>query len=713
MVEAPAPVRRGLTHAPVRRAIGLLLVALSVLPLYRLLDPALTGTAGDHTLTQVRTAAALLWSGAALALIPFVLGLRLGADYPIERWLRALGRRISSPSTVAFASCLALLSTAAAVVFGLVVLEGRPNLIDAMAQLVHARYLAEGLGAGPTELAEFFTFPNTVLTGRGWLSQYPPGHIAALAVGIRLGVPWLVGPVLLGVALFFTTLVAERAVPERRLALRALLTLTALSPFLIAHAGAYMNHTSAAAFTALTVYLVLRARDGSVAWALAAGGVASLALATRPLSALVMIAAVGAVAWGLPAWRQRRFGRFVRLVGAAFAGALPVTALQLWHNAYWFGAPLRFGYIAAYGPSHELGFGQDPWGNRYGLIEAIGYTSSDLTLLSGALFETTLPLVAIVGLFLLFARRIGDGERVILAWALAPVAANFFYWHHGIFMGPRMLNEVALAWALLIGIALDHLLRRLPAAARIGGRSYAPRIAATLALVIVALVSLVYMTPRRLSSFGGEYLTSLRIAAPEPPAPALVFVHGPWMSRVGSRLAAAGMRLDSIETALRQNTTCAVHRYADARDTPGATLPDIDFEPRADRLPPSIEISPDNYIRFRPDERLSAACIAQIRADERGVLELAPFLWQGSPPGTGPGGVRYVRDLGPDRNRSMLRHEPERTPYVFASRAPDSAPTLLPYDEGMTLLWGTTATIATAAATAATAVHDASDFTDG
>lgn len=675
--------------AEARRLIGLLLIVFTLLPLYRLLDPAVTGTAGDHTLTHVDTAMALMWTGLLLALIPFVVVLLLGAGHPIETRLRALAARLERVRATRFALAVALLATIASAAFSLVVLEGKPNLIDAMAQLVHARYLASGMTAGPTELADFFVFPNTVLTPRGWVSQYPPGYVAMLALGMKLGVVWLVGPVLLGITLFFTALVGERLLPERRFVVRAALLLAALSPFLIAHAGAYMNHTAAAAFTALAIWCLLNARDGRAAWALAAGVAASIALATRPLSAFVMVAAVGVVAWGPIAWSDRRPARFARLVGLALLGTLPVTIGQLAHNAHFFGAPATFGYFAAYGPAHELGLGQDPWGNRYGWREAVGYTSSDLSLLSVALFETPLPLVAVIGLFLLLARRLSHGERVIAAWALAPVAANFFYWHHGVFMGPRMLNEAAPAWALLAAVAVDALLRRVPVEVRVAARAYAPRAALLVALVAIAVGSVAFMAPRRLLSYGGDYLRSLRVPPPEAPAPAVVFVHGPWMSRVGSRLVASGMRLDSLETALRQNSTCAVHRYADARAN-DATPPRIDLAPRADSLPPSMQISPANYIRFVPGEPLDAACVANIRADEHGVLELAPFLWQGAPPGatTSQGGVVYVRDLGPERNRAMLEATRGRTPWVFASATPAEPLRLMPYDEGMRMLWG-------------------------
>lgn len=678
---APAPGRHRRALLPgVRRAIGAALIVLVVVPAWRLLDDPATGLAGSATAGLMRDVSGLLWSGALLALAPFVLLLFVGARLPLDAWLRSAARRIESVPARTFALLLCTLGTAAAAAFALFVFDARPNLIDAMTQLAHARLLAEGRLAGPVELAEFHFLTNSVLTEQGWVSQYPPGHVALLALGMLAGAEWLVGPLALGVALASAALIGERALPHARVAVRVLLLLACASPFLLAHAGSYMSHTTAAAFGGLAVLGLLRARDGDARWAIAAGAAASVALAIRPLSALAIVAATALAAW-LPArdaaWALRR-------VGFAAAGALPLTLIHLWYNAHFFGSPFTLGYIAAFGPDHGLGFGFDPWGNAYGATQAVAYTSADLTALSLALFEVPLPVVVLVGVFLLLAPRLERGERVIAAWALAPVAANTLYWHHGLWMGPRMLNEVALAWVLLVALALAWLVRHAPESVNAGGVRR-PRAALLGALPVVAVASLVLLVPARIAA----WQRADRTPAPAPAAPALVFVHGPWVGRVGSRLSAAGLRSDSLETALRQNSTCTVARYADAREAGTATLPVLDFTPRAERALPRAEISPANFIRVATGEQMPVQCAAEIRADRLGVFELAPLLWQGAPPGSAHG-VLFARDLGPARNRTLIRRQAGRTPWLYAAVAPDSAARLMPYDEGMRLVWGST-----------------------
>ena len=76
-------------------------------------------------------------------------------------------------------------------------------------------------------------------------------------------------------------------------------------------------------------------------------------------------------AWGGKDATERWLGR--RLGGAAVGGAPFALALAAYNRAL-FGAPSRFGYEAAFGPAHGLGFHRDPWGNLYGLREAVAYT---------------------------------------------------------------------------------------------------------------------------------------------------------------------------------------------------------------------------------------------------------------------------------------------------------------------------------------------------
>lgn len=672
------------------RILGALLVTLVALPAYRLLLGREIGIMGDDVLLVADQDRALLLMGTPIVVVlGFIVARILGAER-IGAVTARLGRELAGISGTKFALTLGVIAALYSVAFSLWMLDAKPNLIDSMAQLLHARFVAAGHLAGPVDRwNEFWHIQNSLVTSRGWVSQYPPGHVLLLAVGFRLGAVWAVGPVLCGTAAFFTALAADRLLPHDRAVARAGAMLAAASPFFVAHAGAYMNHVSAAALGAAAIYAAVRARDeGGVRWPLLAGAATGAAFATRPLAAVVIAITVAAImASGASVGREWVRSR-LRSSFIAGAGALPFLLLLAAYNSWFFGGPLQFGYTAAWGPATGLGFHRDPWGNMYGPLEAAGFTSSDLTGLSLHLLGTPIPVVLVVGLFLLAAKRLTTGERLIALWALLPVAANALYWHHGMFMGPRMLNEAAPAWALLAAIAAVGLVRRVPV--RWEAREYSVRAGLAVAFALSAAVGVLYLGPDRLAQYGRAWMASSRIEVPTVSRPTLVFVHGGWTSRIAMRLAANGMRLDSLETALRLNPTCDVHRFASGYSgSSPAAVPErpVDFTLRPGELRPRIQISRGNFIRLNAGDRLPADCFREAASDTLGIVDIAPLVWQGDLPGSQRGGAMIVRDMGPVANARLIAAHPDRIPMMFMRRSDDAAPVLLPYATGVAILW--------------------------
>ena len=361
-----------------------------------------------------------------------------------------------------------------------------------------------------------------------------------------------------------------------------------------------------------------------------------------------------------------------------FAGGAPFVLALGVYNAHFFGSPMRFGYEAALGPAGALGFGVDPWGNDYGLLQALAYTSAELVALNLQLLESAVPAVLVVALFLVFAPRLSTGDRVLVALALAPLFTHALYWHHGLFMGPRMLNEYAPMWCLLFARAALALPALLPERQLVAG--YSPRAfsAATLAVGVLAMVAL---APMRLASYAAP-ASPARAALNTVRGSALVFVHGSWEDRIGMRLAAAGMRLDSVETLVRQNPTCVAQAYADARVS-NAPTPKADFERRAVDLPARRELAPGSLIRAG-DEPWSSACRAQAFSDRTGVIDPARLFLHAALPGE-KNGVIIARDLGPELNAALLRQYSDRPAYVM--RASANNVVVEPYAAALTQLW--------------------------
>ena len=634
-----------------RRVAGLALIALVAFPAFMVLDPAAPRGSLDDLMRRsglehwsytwgVTTG---LWTLLAVGAAVLVGTLAAGR---LSNALARVGRAIERPPTWSVAALMGLLGAGLTAAVALAVFEGRTLLNDASVQLVQARYFAAGLLAGPPlATPEFWTIQFMVLTAAGWVSQYPPAHALWLAAGIGLGGPWIAMAGAMGMLGVFSALAFERLLPRRIAAVRAGVLLAVTSPMLLALAGAYMNHATVAAFAALALWLSLRAEAGRAVWALAAGGAMGVMVTTRPVAGLLIGAAVTAGVWltaprrepGLHRpWLLRRFAWWA-------LGGLPFAAGFGWFNARFFGSPLTLGYTAAAGPSHGLGFHVDPWGRMYGFTEALGYTSTELMSLGRELLGTALPVAAIVGLFLLLARRVGRGERILAAWALLPILASALYWHHDLVFGPRMLGEAVPAWCALLVLAATGL-------ARAGRRAWLSD-----AIAVLVLAALGY----GLATGGRERVVRLAGRAAAVPevaesGPTLVFVHELWGDRVAARLAARGMRLDSVRAMVGRYHPCQLEAAFAGAEGP---------------------------------EEVSDRCRREAASDRLGWLGLTDYLWRGDLPGAGDSGVLWARDLGPEANARLIEAHPDRTP-LFVLPDGEGHGQVVPYDTGSNALWG-------------------------
>ncbi len=521
---------------------------------------------------------------------------------------------------------------------------------------------------------------NSILVEGGWASIYPPFHTALLAVGVAVGTPWLVGPVMTALLTFATALALDRLLPDRPALARGAALLVALSPFLLFLGGTELSHPTAGALAAVTLLCALLARDGTWAWSVATGAAVGAFVCTRPWTGVALSAALVVATW-LPAARRRASAArwSAARLGGLLVGGIPFAVLLLSWNDRLFGDPFRLGYLAAYGPAHGLGWHTDPWGNLYGARQALAFTGADLVQLGARLLETPLPAVALVGLGLAVLPTLPAGAVPLLAWAGAGVAANAAYWHHGSHFGPRLLFETAPAWVALWAVAWAGLT---------GSRSPLPARARRFVgwAGVLSLVGAALLVPGTAGAYriGEAEAGAYRLPRP-PEEPALVFVHGSWSSRVVARLVASGMRRDSVETALRRNPLCAVDRYARLRAEGASDLPALDLEARPGTPPGLAEVtlSPGNRIRIDPRRPLEPVCAREAAADRFGTMELEPLLWQAPPL---PGATLVLaRDLGPDANRAV--REAFRGYSAWMTIGTPEGTSLAPYEDAVSRLW--------------------------
>jgi hypothetical protein len=237
-------------------------------------------------------------------------------------------------------------------------------------------------------------------------------------------------------------------------------------------------------------------------------------------------------------------------------------------------------------------------------------------------------------------------------------------------------------------VSVIGLVRTVSVRVRIAGK-YSPRTFALATVITAGVFGAVMLLPQRLSSYRLSPARRALLEAPRVEEPALVFVHGGWTARVGMRLAAHGMRLDSVETALRQNSTCRVHAFADTFAKGGKAAMQIDFSRRADQLPQVAEITPGNRIRVVANEPFDSACATQINADQAGVIDVTPFVWQGDLPGLPARGPLFVRDMGPAANRRLITEHEGRRAMMLIPNGDSIA--LVPYTIAERAIWRATA----------------------
>jgi hypothetical protein len=591
---------RPLTPILVRTA-GAVLLVLSTLPVWRLLDRPETGTIGRSLLLSAEEQVVRLRGSTLVLVVAVTLLTLLVPGDRIRGWLRGVHALLRKSSDRAFALTVAAVAAGLTLILNVVAFQGRPSLLDAGAQLVHARYIAAGRLAGPkAEAMEggFWYFPNMVFSPEGWVSHFPPGHAFVLAPGLALGIPWLAPVLVIGLTAFLTVILARELFPERTLLARGAALAGALPLLLLLQGATWMNHATAALLGVATLYTALRARGGRWAWALATGAGVTALVALRPLTAVAVCLAVVLLAW-LPGFleRARPWPWLAARCGAATVGGLPfLLAHALW-NRHFFGGATTFGYLWSFGEAAGLGFGVDPWGNLFGPREALALISVDLATLNLNLLEMPLPVVSLVGLALLLGAAVDWRGRLLAGWVLIPVVLSGLYWHHGYFMGPRMVSEFAPAWGLLTGVSLAFLLSRLPErgdqdtvattgtsekeqgsrkaakrrshgqsargpkTTRSGGAAWLPPRRAGELLVVAAALGALGIGTFRVTSFAGGLGESFRMAEPDAPEGSLVLVRGSWISRINADMISHGVPQIVMETALRQNSTCLVHEH--------------------------------------------------------------------------------------------------------------------------------------------------------
>lgn len=414
------------------------------------------------------------------------------------------------------------------------VFSARPLYLDALTQAFQAQIFAQGrLSAPLADNPQFFSSLLIVESGRQVFSQFPPGWAGLLALGILVGVPWLVPPLCGALAAYGLFLLLRENGESGGTAVFTALVF-ALAPWFVFNAASWMNHVPTVSFILLGSWAVLRGiRDPSRWMVLGMGGaLLGLAALIRPLEG---------VAFGVPAtvWVVARGWKEPALrkgLAAFAAGGTVMLALLMAYNWVQHGSPGTFGFEVQWGASHGLGFHEAPWGPPHTFLKGFQFINVYLLALQQLFFDAPLPslIPALVAIFL--ARRFDALDRYLLAGSGLVLLGYLAFWGEGHYLGPRYLLPLAplvAIWTVRLG---GLLVERT-------GRGWMKRGAYIVVVVLLAGGWLSGAKPRRFVYSRSYPLRRLDLGVLETPRAqqALVFLPSSWSSKVQARLRATGI----------------------------------------------------------------------------------------------------------------------------------------------------------------------------
>lgn len=337
------------------------------------------------------------------------------------------------------------------------------------------RFEAKCLALGKASVAvppesDAFHIPGVTIHEGRLFGKYYPGFPAVLALGERVGEPWIINPLLFGLMIYVTFMLGSAALRPSVGAFGA--ALLAVSPFALNLTTTYMSHVLCAALLTGSAAALFEARKSErTSIVLLAGFVWAAAFLTRPPTALAAAVPLGILAlFHLREGPKRAWRRAIVVALAAASG--PVTAL-LWNGALT-GESLTSAYEVSK-PHDAFGFGNPYPHSTSGLgpytveaafdsmvaqFQAAGRVLFPWRIEGMAVWLLAIPIIVPIGF------RDARHARWFLPLAIiSPIGLYFFY--HGtrgiasIGLGPRYIFEAAPLYFLLVAWLVERTVQRL------------------------------------------------------------------------------------------------------------------------------------------------------------------------------------------------------------------------------------------------------------
>jgi len=651
----------------IRQLIGVVIVLLPIFPL-TFVRAEVKGLAG-MMLPQI-------WILSIFILLTLSWLLSMFLSSRINRWSQKLFSLIRQHHLI-IGILFILLVAAAIYLISAQAFNHRPHLVDTIGQLFHAKIFAAGklYTSAPTDYS-FFMTPHMVVDEGRFYSQYPPGHIAVIALGLLFNMPWLFCIALAAGSLPLLYLFVRDAYDRDTATLATFLL--GLSPFFLFMSGSYMNHITELFF----VLLALRSFQCweqnkhpllSMSILGISGGILFL---VRPFTAII----VGVVFLFLVL--PKLFSNRIKLLQTALGAlsAMPFALFMLYYNAQTTGSSLLPGYTKLWGHGHGLGFHIDPWGDLHTPLRGILKQTAQILELNEFLFEFPFPALIPLGALLIFSKRLKLWDLRLLLFFLTFPVAYIFYWHRDSFLGPRFLY-VTIAFLIPLTASALVTVYRWSQGKTIGLEGILKPVNMRVFFLSIMAISYLYLAffslPPRYKIYS-QLMRSFKIEFQEDIGQGninqgLIFVAVSWGHRIISQLRGAGISASLVQAAYRKVDSCDLQHLL--LDYQKGTISQEILKNKIENLlntarPVSfIEgISKDKTLRFwenRKVNTLTPECVDELEYDQMGFTNYAPFFADNNPNLSPP--FVFATDLR-SRNLELISQHPELKPYLYRGK---------------------------------------------
>ena len=368
---------------------------------------------------------------------------------------RLLARAIARPRAALLA--LAILAAVASLTIALVTTHQHTVTEDEKTYLFQSKLLLlHRLSIPVPPEAKPFWQPFIVHGRAGWTGQYFWAQSAFLALGLVAGSHWLVPPLEVAGAVYFTGRFVEELSRDPRAAILAAFVV-ASSPIVVLTGATLNNASLSTACVALTLWSLARlARLGeppSRAATVGLGLSTGVALHNRPFDHAIILAAAAVV---LVVANRRDVGALARRLAPAIALSAPFLLLHLALDTAITGDATHSGYSLWFAEHHVMSFGFDSPDHVH--VPAVAFAKTLATIARLLFYVAGGPFVFAPVVLLLVAEP-SPGVFKACAWTLfAYMGAYFFYAAVPIYTtGPvyfDALIPVVAAWVALAAVRL-------------------------------------------------------------------------------------------------------------------------------------------------------------------------------------------------------------------------------------------------------------------